>query len=614
MTARQRMDTHEPGQRRLVSFLGLGPGREEPWYQPVQYLHPDTEETSQQTPLLPAALHRWFSTGGRTLLLGTEQVEERWLDPSVDAPPLERYLAAGAYRFWRVLSGESEDELRDVFDCVRRALAPEPLAELGEEREPDEIIVDVTHGFRIQPMIGLAAVAYQLGAWKREGRPSPPRLRVLYGAYEAGYTLRDATPSDDARRIRDGKVRDHSGRAPVWDLTTFVEVAQWNEAISALLRFGRADDLAFLTQRLERAHREAPPTKLDGRHPDPAWLERQRGVKWVTLVGGQALKTANAIATLRTEKLITQESVELYRLLEESGPRDTWLRTQPLLEEPFKELREWAQEMQAPKLLSREGMGAVATIISTLVQHERHSQALVLLNEALAVVWRLLERPNEEAPATLEQDWLRSVREDLNAACSRHRGSKRGSDTTHAPTLRERVLRLALDTQGIRNDTGHAGFRQPGSVTGSDTIVKRSRDAASEFADIVMSLPHEGGTPSAKVAASLANLSGHAVDSWPGPLRDAVERIVNLPPMDMAGLVEPPPSASISQVITAAETLAVKVVEAGASAALLSFDRPQWATALTACLQRRAVTCWALAASGQEIEALPDLERLMEDA
>ena len=109
--------------------------------------------------------------------------------------------------------GRSEEELWQIFDiCV------------AQVAEGDQIILDVTHGFRSLPMLIFVVAAY-LRQMKHVVLE-----RVVYGAYEA---------------------KDENYNAPVFDLTLMVELMDWFHGLDSFSRHG---DAGLLKELMARAH------------------------------------------------------------------------------------------------------------------------------------------------------------------------------------------------------------------------------------------------------------------------------------------------------------------------------------------------------------------------
>jgi CRISPR-associated Csx2 family protein len=92
--------------------------------------------------------------------------------------------------------------------------------------ENSQVIVDVTHGFRSQPMLALAA-----GVYLRTVK-NVTIDRIVYGAYEARDT--------------------HTNTAPVVDLTSFLDLIDWSVSAGQFIKYGNARPLSSLLNELHR--------------------------------------------------------------------------------------------------------------------------------------------------------------------------------------------------------------------------------------------------------------------------------------------------------------------------------------------------------------------------
>jgi CRISPR-associated DxTHG motif protein len=107
--------------------------------------------------------------------------------------------------------GNSEEEWWDVFECITAAIPAEA-----------ELVVDVTHGFRSQPLVALAAVAYLRTA------KDVTVERIVYGAFDAHSDDRNVTE--------------------VLDLTAFLSLIDWSKATEQFLERGDARGLRDVLQ------------------------------------------------------------------------------------------------------------------------------------------------------------------------------------------------------------------------------------------------------------------------------------------------------------------------------------------------------------------------------
>lgn len=105
-------------------------------------------------------------------------------------------------------NGENPEELWEIFQRVADVLT-----------EGDEVIFDITHGFRSLPLLALLATAYLRIAKQINIRT------IVYGAFEA---------------------RRPDGQVPVFDLSPFLDLFKWTTATDQFLKTGNAQELARL--------------------------------------------------------------------------------------------------------------------------------------------------------------------------------------------------------------------------------------------------------------------------------------------------------------------------------------------------------------------------------
>ena len=332
---------------RLVSTFGLGgaQGWEPPKsYKAVSYVwggRPSAETSHIQAAL--AELFAATSIGGVT----TKEVVDEWVrfshrraeDAHLNGDRLGRDVglwsnlslteelpAARPFPLVHltVVDSQQESSLYQTFNAYRALLSHEALPHLCEEEPPEELIFDVTHGFRTQPIIGLAAALFTLQEWRRLelSRVRVPRLRVLYGAFED--------------KTRGG------GQHPIWDITPFLGLQQLNNALSDLIRYGRAEALGEVLGDLR---------------------ESQAGdVAWLTELEKSTRAVSDDLHLIRARDLATQSAprlaAEAAKALAHIGagePKERW----GMLEETLKALQGWSAELTLPSG-APEGLGGHA--------------------------------------------------------------------------------------------------------------------------------------------------------------------------------------------------------------------------------------------------------------
>lgn len=109
----------------------------------------------------------------------------------------------------RIESGSTTNELWKIFDVYADTV-----------NNGDEIVLDITHGFRSLPVLALPAIAYLRQVKNVEFK------HILYGAFEARNSSKNETP--------------------IFDLTPFVELLNWTNAVNVFQHSGDAGPLAKL--------------------------------------------------------------------------------------------------------------------------------------------------------------------------------------------------------------------------------------------------------------------------------------------------------------------------------------------------------------------------------
>jgi len=182
---------------KLITTLGAGE------YKPVTYRWNDhTYETS----FIQEAFVHWLKPETTYVLLTEGARETHWNNL---CQRLQEHTQTVAID---IPDGKSEAELWEIFAAISKAV-----------QEGDEIVFDITHGFRSLPMIAMLTIAYlkQVKGVKVQ--------YVLYGAYEA---------------------RDNQG-APVFDLTPFADLLDWLAAAKMFITTGDSSELGQLIQEIQ---------------------------------------------------------------------------------------------------------------------------------------------------------------------------------------------------------------------------------------------------------------------------------------------------------------------------------------------------------------------------
>jgi CRISPR-associated protein Csx16 len=365
---------------RIISFLGTGK------YEPTEYLF---ENQSCASPFVVVALAT-LCCAREIIILATEKAEETHGRALTDT-----FAHAGlpAPRFERICDGRSTDELWRNFNLLTR------LLRVGQQ---EETLLDITHGFRSLPFFAGAVVAFV------RALTAELPARVVYGAFEART----------------------ANQTPVWDLTPFVDLLDWTQALDLFLRSGQADALAARVEALGRLiAREWASTKATAAPP------RIRDF-------AKALRAfAEALATVRVGELLLPAgklgSLALQLQQELALAREDIVRHLPPVAQALDRLEAMIAPLviNADHLAGTEGQKAMAALAQLYLQLGRYAETGIILREG----WVSRLAPPEAArPGPGFDDQAR-------ASAERALAGNTGP-----------MQRLVA----LRNDIEHAGFRK----------------------------------------------------------------------------------------------------------------------------------------------------------
>lgn len=396
---------------RLVSILGLGPSTEPPHYTPVRYTLTPGTTPSTETPLVQRALLDLVPDITSVVLLGTAAVKARWVDTG-----LARQLLGRNFGFTLLPDGATSEDRWTIFHKVARVLRSDRLDDV-EDDDPDALVFDVTHGFRLQPMLGLAALAFVRSDEARDGdRPTP--IRVTYGAFEAREAATNVTP--------------------LWDLTELMVAAEWNAAFDAFLRYGRADEVHRLA--LDTARAPSPAVTPPARSALKTFAERAR-------------RFADDMALARTSSVF-KDSAEALRQSILHPDFASWLTRLPVLGPPLETLALRLRKLRSGEVVSPEGLRAQAALARTQFETGQFASAAVAIREGLVDLAGLMlgRTANLEPDAVRPTDFARKDIEDrLQVALEGRQDA----------TLLRPVVALQRTFRKLRNDILHGGRDRP---------------------------------------------------------------------------------------------------------------------------------------------------------
>lgn len=271
------------------------------------------------------------------------------------------------------------------------------------QTSPGEVLLDITHGFRMQPFFAAACVEYVQSVL-----PSPPRIRVVYGEYRPAGEF-----------------------SPVWELTAFLEVLSWSRNLMRFLQTGQADGVVQPTEEL-------------GRELSRTWATSDRQGDQPSLRNlAQTLRDfSDDFTTIRTGALLTGNRPSVQRVLEAiERSRNEVGQHLPALALVLDQIRAQIAPLRidGARLSSQEGQRALLALARLYQSMGRYSEAISILREGWIT---------RNAAATCDEPGGRFQREERAKQEAQWQGQ-----TEQARSVSE-----------IRNDIQHAGFNpQPHS-------------------------------------------------------------------------------------------------------------------------------------------------------
>lgn len=332
--------------------------------------------------------------------------------------------------------GRSEADLWGIFQAV-----------VDQVDEGDTVIFDITHGFRSLPFLSFLAAAY---------------LRVvrhvkLEAVYYGNFELRDKTVEPN--------------RAPVIDLTRFVDLLDWTVAADRFVRLG---DASVLAERL----RDLRPDYLEQRR-DPA--AKEAGLL-LSNAANEMTRVSQALQLLRPAE--TMDASALLQDKIDALSQVTQLNTLPfgLVSDRVKaEYATLAMPLDAQAARPVEALRIERHMIDWHLQRGQYTQAVGLAREWL-VTWALLHAGFTDP---LDRDVRGEIENAINTA-NKERQQQRGKfgpqvlssgmDLRQIPKAAA-VLDLYNALSSLRNDIMHAGKRRAWASVNqlADQVTKQCR-------------------------------------------------------------------------------------------------------------------------------------------
>ena len=194
---------------KIVSFLGFGK------YHKTKYVHPDInhQDFLVDTPFFQEALVEFYKPDTLIILL-TRKVETEIPKDCIQTnwQALQNCLATkvNIEPITNIPERGSPEDIWHIFDKITNSL-----------QDGDEVIFDITYGFRSIPIIALLAVSYLRVVRKVNIKG------LVYGAFEA---------------------KNDRGETPTFDLLPIVSLFDWMTATEQFIKTGSGDSLAKLLE------------------------------------------------------------------------------------------------------------------------------------------------------------------------------------------------------------------------------------------------------------------------------------------------------------------------------------------------------------------------------
>lgn len=378
----------------LITFLGLSKYKTLTYTRRVR----SGAENRITTSCVAYALSRFFGCD-KVVVLATE---EAW---RVNGSSLTDALAALAIgpdgenglEKHIIPVGETEGELREQFRTLLAAMS----------NAGDDVVVDITHGFRAQPFFATTVLSLLSARDKL-----PERMRIVYGAE---ISSGDKSGEEEAPK---------TGR--IWDLTSFLLQQELAHGVAAFLKTGHAVPLIRALKHETEALRRR---KQGGERAD-----YDRSNPLVRAIG----EFANDLATLRLPDLILGRNgrpgsaERLLRALEKYRERSD--RDHPALKPVLEDLEKMASGLRADTLYGEIGRQVLCRLARLYLCFNRPLEAAAVIREGYTGLFA-------DDPAATD-----AGRPVFNA------DRRRQADRCAGQALRSGIV-------DIRNDMMHAGMR-----------------------------------------------------------------------------------------------------------------------------------------------------------
>jgi CRISPR-associated Csx2 family protein len=399
---------------KFLSFLGTGD------YVPVYYVYKNGK--SSFTPFIQHALLEFVlqeeTAPTETVIFVTKEAKEKnWSKLQNLFSELKEMHPNFTFKYCDIPSGQSEDIIWEVFRIVYDVIC-----------EEDDVIYDITHSFRYQPMLALLILHF---------------ARVTKNIHIRGIYYGNSEKLGPLNKIRD---MDEKARlAEVVDLSSFVDLQEWITGVYAFVHSGRVDSLVRMIDAKSRGIR-----KLERKStPDIKVLE-QFIQNWSALT--------STLQTCRMSRIAENAALAHKYLisLKEIHVRPEFSPITTLLDRV---------ERQIKSMVSKDYLETGLGAICWCLEHGLTQQAFTMLRELVISLVCLMKDPAFNLQDNRQRD---SISELLNIAVKKYLEKKNVEepDFDEERKIIQRLgeypelLTLYKRVRDDRNDLNHAGYNK----------------------------------------------------------------------------------------------------------------------------------------------------------
>lgn len=306
----------------------------------------------------------------------------------------------------QIPSGGSSTELWEQFDIIRHAVT---------DSGSSSVSFDITHGFRAQPFFAAAVISYL-----RSTLDDVPDMQAFYGEW------RKDEPSSS-----------------VWDISAFIDLLNWSNALQGFTKTGHAGALATL------AKAENARIHKSGASKRPKRLK---------VLADTLQDFSSNMATVRCQALISGDehtrgsAQKVLRVIAESRAEvDDHLKPlAPVLDK----LERTVAELASPTLFGEHGRQAMSALANLYLDYARYPEAAIVVREG----------------------WI-----SQHADTQKNDDDLMGRDERDATEKRwfEKEENLAKALASVRNDIQHGGFNPEPNP--ADALIRDVKKFAVQF-------------------------------------------------------------------------------------------------------------------------------------